>query len=118
MSYTTSRRNRQGSAQGYMLAGKVGDKYTRYDVSADEARRIRAALDQATESSNVMPSSRVSPHNSPRTTRNTRSYWESPESGRCYWRAKNPFQCLPMTNRSQNSAVSSLQPQPLTRRLS
>jgi len=40
---------RQGSVQGYMLAGKVGDQYTRYDVSADEARRIRAALDQATE---------------------------------------------------------------------
>jgi hypothetical protein len=40
---------RQGSAQGYMLAGKVGDQYTRYEVSADEARRIRAALDQATE---------------------------------------------------------------------
>lgn len=40
---------RQGSAQGYMVAGKVGDQYTRYDVSADEARRIRAALDQATE---------------------------------------------------------------------
>lgn len=40
---------RQASTQGYMLAGKVGDQYTRYDVSADEARRIRAALDQATE---------------------------------------------------------------------
>jgi tetratricopeptide (TPR) repeat protein len=40
---------RQGSVQGYMLAGKIGDQYTRYDVSADEARRIRAALDQATE---------------------------------------------------------------------
>jgi hypothetical protein len=32
-----------------MLAGKVGDQYTRYDVSPDEERRIRAALDQATE---------------------------------------------------------------------
>jgi hypothetical protein len=41
--------NRQGSDQGYMVAGKVGDQYTRYDVSADEARGIRAALDQATE---------------------------------------------------------------------
>jgi tetratricopeptide (TPR) repeat protein len=40
---------RQGSDEGYMLAGKIGDQYTRYEVSADEARRIRVALDQATE---------------------------------------------------------------------
>lgn len=40
---------RQGTAQGYMVAGKIGDQYTRYDVSGDEAQRIRAALDQATE---------------------------------------------------------------------
>jgi tetratricopeptide (TPR) repeat protein len=40
---------RQVSAQGYMLAGKHGDIYTHYEVSPDEAKKMRAVLDQAVE---------------------------------------------------------------------
>jgi tetratricopeptide (TPR) repeat protein len=40
---------RKVSDQGYMMAGKQGDSYVHYEVSADEAQRLRLVLDQTTE---------------------------------------------------------------------